>query len=67
MILNDAIQEIIDNVQAVSTELDQENIEEMLKILRSCENVFLLGLGSWIVFWAQLQIVKRGAVSFLVR
>ena len=45
MILNDAIDEIIDNVAAVSAELDEENIKEMLTLLRSCDNVFLLGLG----------------------
>ncbi len=45
MILNDAIQEIVDNVSAVSAELDQENVEEMLKVLRSSDNVFLMGQG----------------------
>jgi 6-phospho-3-hexuloisomerase len=45
MILNDAIEEIIDNVSAVSAELDQKSVEEMIKLLTTCENVFLLGLG----------------------
>lgn len=45
MILNDAIQEIIDNVSVVSEKLDQKSVEDMLKFLRSCENVFLLGQG----------------------
>lgn len=45
MILKDAIQEIVDNVSATSAELEKENIEEMLKLLRNCENVFLLGQG----------------------
>jgi 6-phospho-3-hexuloisomerase len=45
MILNDAIDEIIDNVAVVSEGLEEENIEEMLTLLRSCDNVFLLGLG----------------------
>jgi 6-phospho-3-hexuloisomerase len=45
MILNDAIQEIVDNVSAASAELELENVEEMLKLLRTCENVFLLGQG----------------------
>lgn len=45
MILNDAIDEIIENVQAVSDELDEKSVKEMLRILTSCNNVFLLGLG----------------------
>lgn len=45
MILNDAIDEIIDNVSVVSEGLDQESVEEMLRLLRTSENVFLLGLG----------------------
>lgn len=45
MILNDAIEEIIDNVSAVSAELDQKSVKEMIKLLTTCENVFLLGLG----------------------
>jgi len=45
MILNDAIEEIVDNVVAVSDELDQNSVKEMLNHLRSCDNVFLLGLG----------------------
>jgi len=45
MILNDAIEEIVDNVITVSDELDQNSVKEMLNLLRSCENVFLLGLG----------------------
>lgn len=45
MILNDAIEEIIENVAAVSDELDQKSVNEMLQLLTSCKNVFLLGLG----------------------
>ncbi|AEG17156.1 6-phospho-3-hexuloisomerase [Methanobacterium paludis] len=45
MILNDAIDEIVDNINAVSAELDEETIMEMLEILTSSKNVFLLGQG----------------------
>ena len=45
MILNDAIDEIIDNVKTASDELDKERVKEMLQLLTSCNNVFLLGLG----------------------
>jgi 6-phospho-3-hexuloisomerase len=45
MILNDAIEEIIDNVKVVSDEIDEENVNEMFDILTSSRNVFLLGLG----------------------
>ena len=45
MILNDAIDEIIDNVQLVSAGLDEENVREMFDILTSSRSVFLLGLG----------------------
>ncbi|HOI40556.1 MAG TPA: 6-phospho-3-hexuloisomerase [Methanobacterium sp.] len=45
MILNEAIQEIIDNVLSVSGELDPKNIEEMTGLLQSSKNVFVMGLG----------------------
>lgn len=45
LILNDAIQEIIDNVLSVSGELYPENIEEMTGLLQSSKNVFVMGLG----------------------
>jgi 6-phospho-3-hexuloisomerase len=45
MILNDAIEEIIDNVRAVSAETDEASINEMMEILTSSKNVFLLGQG----------------------
>jgi 6-phospho-3-hexuloisomerase len=45
MILNDAIDEIIDNVQTASDELDKKRVKEMLQLLTTCNNVFLLGLG----------------------
>jgi 6-phospho-3-hexuloisomerase len=45
MILNYAIDEIIDNVKTASDELDKKRVKEMLQSLTSCDNVFLLGLG----------------------
>jgi 6-phospho-3-hexuloisomerase len=45
LILNDAIKEIVDNVQSVSDELDPKVIKQMTDLLRSSRNVFLLGLG----------------------
>jgi 6-phospho-3-hexuloisomerase len=45
MIINDAIEEIIDNVMAVSAETDEEHVNDMMDILTSSKNVFLLGQG----------------------
>lgn len=45
VILNEAIQEIIDNILSVSGKLDPKNIEEMSRLLRSSKNVFVMGLG----------------------
>lgn len=45
MILNDAIDEIIENVRVISAETNEENINEMMDILTSSKNVFLLGQG----------------------
>ena len=45
MILNDAIDEIIDNVRIVSSELDEKTIIELMELLTSSKNVFLLGQG----------------------
>lgn len=45
MILNDAIDEIIENVRAISAETNEDNINEMMDILTSSKNVFLLGQG----------------------
>jgi len=45
MILNDAIEEIVDNVRAVSAETHEESVTEMMEILTSSRNVFLLGQG----------------------
>ncbi|GAB4306928.1 MAG: 6-phospho-3-hexuloisomerase [Methanobacteriaceae archaeon] len=45
MIVNDAIDEILENVKSVSSELDEDNINQMLEMLTSAENVFILGLG----------------------
>jgi len=45
VILNEAIQEIIDNILSVSGKLDPKNIEEMSRLLLSSKNVFVIGLG----------------------
>lgn len=45
MILNDAIDEIVDNINTVSAELDEKNITGLLDVLTSSKNVFLLGQG----------------------
>jgi len=45
MIINDAIEEIVENVMAVSAEIDEKNVNEMMDILTSSKNVFLLGQG----------------------
>jgi len=45
MIINDAIEEIVDNVMAVSAEIDEKKVNEMMDILTSSKNVFLLGQG----------------------
>jgi 6-phospho-3-hexuloisomerase len=45
MILNDAIDEIIENVRIVSSELDEKTIMELMELLTSSKNVFLLGQG----------------------
>lgn len=45
MILNDAIDEIVDNIKGVSSEIDSERIEKMLDMLISANNVFIIGLG----------------------
>lgn len=45
MIINDAIEEIVDNVMAVSAETDEKNVMGMMDILTSSKNVFLLGQG----------------------
>jgi 6-phospho-3-hexuloisomerase len=45
MILNEAIEEIVDNVRAVSAETDEKSIMAMMDILTSSKNVFLLGQG----------------------
>jgi 6-phospho-3-hexuloisomerase len=45
MILNEAIEEIVDNVKVVSAETNEESIIEMMDILTSSKNVFLLGQG----------------------
>lgn len=45
MIINDAIEEIVDNVMAVSAEIDEQKVDDMMRIITSSENVFLLGQG----------------------
>lgn len=45
MILNDAVDEILDNVRKVSESLDPENIQQMNNILKTSQNVFVMGLG----------------------
>jgi len=45
MILNEAIEEIVDNVRAVSAETDEKSIMAMMDILTTSKNVFLLGQG----------------------
>ena len=45
MIIYDAIEEIVDNVMAVSAEIDEKKVNEMMDILTSSKNVFLLGQG----------------------
>ena len=45
MILNEAIEEIVDNVMAVSNETNEESVNEMMDILTSSKNVFVIGQG----------------------
>ena len=45
MILNDAVDEILDNVRKVSDSLDPENIQQMNNVLKTSQNVFVMGLG----------------------
>jgi 6-phospho-3-hexuloisomerase len=45
MILNEAIEEIMDNVMAVSDETNEESVNEMMDILTSSKNVFVIGQG----------------------
>ncbi len=45
MILNEAIEEIVDNVMAVSSETNEESVNEMMDILTTSKNVFVIGQG----------------------
>lgn len=45
MIINDAINEMIGNVQEVSQELDEQTINEMMGLIISSKSIFVLGLG----------------------
>ncbi len=45
MILNEAIEEIVDNVMAVSSETNEDSVNEMIDILTSSKNVFVIGQG----------------------
>jgi 6-phospho-3-hexuloisomerase len=68
MILNDAIEEIIDNVRAVSAETDEVSINEMMEILTSSKNVFLLGQGrSGLVARAfAMRLMHLGIIVYVV-
>jgi 6-phospho-3-hexuloisomerase len=45
MILNEAIEEIVDNVMAVSSETNEESVNKMMDILTTSKNVFVIGQG----------------------
>lgn len=45
MILNEAIDEMVDNIQDVSAEIDSESVTKMLDMLIDAKNVFIIGLG----------------------
>jgi 6-phospho-3-hexuloisomerase len=45
MILNEAIEEIVDNIMVVSDETNEESVNEMMDILTSSKNVFVIGQG----------------------
>jgi 6-phospho-3-hexuloisomerase len=45
MILNEAIEEIVDNIMAVSDETNEDSVNEMMDILTSSKNVFVIGQG----------------------
>lgn len=45
MIINDAINEMMQNVLEVSEELDETTINEMMGIIIASKNIFVLGLG----------------------
>ncbi|WP_414469807.1 6-phospho-3-hexuloisomerase [Methanobacterium sp. ACI-7] len=45
MIINDAIEEIIDNVKDVAAEIEEDRISDMIDMLISANNVFIIGLG----------------------
>ncbi len=45
LILNDAIEEIVDNVRSVSAELDPKSIKDMTSLLQTSQHVFVMGLG----------------------
>lgn len=45
MIINDAINEMMENVQGVSEELDAETINQMMDAIIDSKSIFVLGLG----------------------
>ncbi len=45
MILNEAIDEMVVNIQDVSAEIDSESVMKMLDMLIDAKNVFIIGLG----------------------
>jgi 6-phospho-3-hexuloisomerase len=45
MIINDAINEMIENVHKLSQELNEETINEMMDNIIASKNIFVLGLG----------------------
>ncbi|RJS48692.1 MAG: 6-phospho-3-hexuloisomerase [Methanobacterium sp.] len=45
MIINDAIAEILENVNQASQSLDQDNLEKVMGVLISSANVFVMGMG----------------------
>lgn len=45
MIINDAINEMMENVQGVSEELDEDTINQMMDAIIDSKSIFVLGLG----------------------
>ena len=45
MIIEEAIDEIVNNVKDVAAEIDSKRINDMLDMLVSANNVFIIGLG----------------------
>lgn len=45
MIINDAIAEIVGNIEELSDSLDEDTITQMIDLITTADNVFVLGLG----------------------